>query len=84
MSSRRSPRTVPDITSILRALLDRSHGRGVLRILLCGADDAGDPGVLVHIPDPGSLRYVVCGTELVERADPDTLVITAADIFKGP
>ncbi|HVT69610.1 MAG TPA: DUF234 domain-containing protein [Trebonia sp.] len=31
--------------------------------------------------DAGSLRYVVCGRELVERADPDTLVITAADIF---
>lgn len=31
--------------------------------------------------DPGSLRYVVCGRELVEHADPDTIVVTAADIF---
>ncbi|HET9895233.1 MAG TPA: hypothetical protein VFQ44_09895 [Streptosporangiaceae bacterium] len=34
--------------------------------------------------DPGSLRYVVCGRELVEGADRDTLVITAADIFAVP
>jgi hypothetical protein len=34
--------------------------------------------------DPGSLRYVVCGRELVERADADTLVVTAADIFAMP
>jgi uncharacterized protein len=32
---------------------------------------------------PESLRYVVCGREQVERADPDTLTVTAADIF-GP
>jgi len=31
--------------------------------------------------DPASLTYVVCGRELVERADQDTLVITASDIF---
>jgi uncharacterized protein len=35
-------------------------------------------------PDPGSLRYVVCGREHVEHADQDTLVITAADIFAVP
>jgi hypothetical protein len=35
-------------------------------------------------PEPGSLRYVLCGREQVERADPDTLVITAADIFAVP
>jgi hypothetical protein len=35
-------------------------------------------------PDPGSLRYVVCGREQVERADPDTIVITASDIFTVP
>jgi hypothetical protein len=34
-------------------------------------------------PQPESLRYVVCGREHVERADPDTPVVTAADIF-GP
>jgi AAA+ ATPase superfamily predicted ATPase len=31
--------------------------------------------------EPGSLRYVVCGRAQVERADPDTVVVTAADIF---
>lgn len=35
-------------------------------------------------PDPGALRYVVCGRELVERADPETTIITAADIFALP
>ncbi len=35
-------------------------------------------------PDPGSLRYVVCGRDLVEGADRDTLVVTAADIFAAP
>ena len=34
--------------------------------------------------DPGSLRYVVCGRELVEGADRETLVVTAADIFAVP
>jgi AAA+ ATPase superfamily predicted ATPase len=34
-------------------------------------------------PQPESLRYVVCGRERVEHADPDTITITAADIF-GP
>lgn len=34
-------------------------------------------------PHPEALRYVVCGREHVERADPDTLIITAQDIF-GP
>ncbi len=32
---------------------------------------------------PESLRYVVCGREQAEHADPETLVITAADIFPG-
>jgi uncharacterized protein len=31
--------------------------------------------------EPESLHYVVCGREQVERADPETLIITAADIF---
>jgi hypothetical protein len=34
-------------------------------------------------PQPESLRYVVCGREQVERADPATLTVTAADI-SGP
>jgi hypothetical protein len=36
------------------------------------------------VSDPGTLRYVVCGRELVERADPETTIITSADIFAPP
>ncbi len=34
-------------------------------------------------PDAEGLRYAICAREKVERADEDTLVVTAADIF-GP
>lgn len=33
--------------------------------------------------DPGQLGYAVCAREEVEHADPDTLAVTAADIFAG-
>jgi hypothetical protein len=35
------------------------------------------------VPNPESLRYVVCGRDRVEHANPDTLVVTAAEIFSS-
>jgi AAA+ ATPase superfamily predicted ATPase len=35
------------------------------------------------VPDPDLLSYVVCGRDRVEHANPDTLVITAAQIFSS-